>query len=187
MHFMKILTPAAVKSEIKRRNRLFKKASAAQKRVLIAKDVLTQLKLRRIKAKTGRYINLSYEVESKFYGEEFQPLFLQRKIPRCTACALGAIMISCTAFNNNQKVGDPALGCNLGQMIKDGDLISNGSTDIFTLEQLSLIEQAFEQGAGEFFGAAPKTVEFGRGYRTDSSRLKAIMENIIRNKGTFIP
>jgi hypothetical protein len=57
----------------------------------------------------------------------------------------------------------------------------------FSKNQLTLIESAFERGAG----AVPGTLE-SRGFLADEDvdpelQMKMIMQNIIKHKGTFVP
>lgn len=92
----------------------------------------------------------------------------------------------------------------------DNALLSQQLKDLFGEEQLRLIEQAFERCSGVYRLKAisrynqfsyDKLIEmdlkndspqwkaymFGRAHYEDKDRLVAIMENIIKNKGTFIP
>jgi hypothetical protein len=182
---MKKLTEKQIEREIERRNSVFKKASNAQKRVLIAKDVLKQITDRRIKPTRGFYVSINDDW--RFYAESFRERFISKDIRSCDCCGVGALMVSCTLFNNRQKVGDPELGCDLGMAIRDNDNIPNGLNRFFSRDQLSMVEQAFECGCGEFGDKCVAAVEFGRRYKSAISRLRAIMKNIIHNKGTFVP
>ena len=59
----------------------------------------------------------------------------------------------------------------------------------FDIDQLRLIESAFEQS--EFgnldYDLVERAVEFGNRYKVHGTRLRAIMQNIIDNRGTFVP
>jgi hypothetical protein len=70
----------------------------------------------------------------------------------------------------------------------------------FSLWQLQLIETAFEASHGfapippgtpeeedEYENIRDRAVEFGRAVHDAQARMRAIMENIIANKGTFVP
>lgn len=184
---MKTLTAAKVKKEIERRNRIFKKASEAEKRVLIAKDVLDQLKSGRIKATRWYFFYLGDEENDQHDGKSLQRTFIENSIPACHCCGVGALMVSCTLFNNKQKIGDIELGGDLGIAIKNEVPIPNGLNAFFETDQLSLVEQAFECGDGEFGYDSGRAVYFGKQYLNSTVRLRAIMQNIIQNNGTFKP
>lgn len=195
---VKTMTPAQIEREIKRRNKLFEKATPAQKRVLIAKDVLDQIKAQRVQPKQSYFVRIP-EVADHTHGKDFRNAFLGKALPYCETCAVGGLMLSCTLFNDQHTVGDDALGHELGYYIRNGEssALKNGFLEIFDQRQLCLIEQAFEMGHGEI--ASPFTdpldwrhpseaaIAFGKKYKTTKGRLIGIMKNIIDNKGTFKP
>lgn len=194
-----------LKREIAKRNKLFAAASAAEKRVLIAKDVIAQIKLGRYKAyaqtwvrpevrvngSPRTYINLSLE-----FGPDapVRELFLNKKIASCECCALGAMFMSCTLYNNNQTTKDfedETIWFDERVEGYDGGF-SNGLNKFFSSDQLMLIESAFEGGDGAFNvpvdQAKKKSVlAWHDSLPDDKKRLVAIMENIIENNGTFKP
>lgn len=193
----KVVTEAQLRREIERRNKIFSAATLEEKRVLIAKDVLTQLKTGKLKARKSYFVRFARDYGN---GErDFRSAYLKGELPRCEACGVGSLMISCTLFNNSHRICDDALGGFLGSHIKENNRqsIRNGFLDIFEREQLSLIEQAFELGRGELSSdfadeedwnvKRPEAVAFGKKYRSAHARLVAIMRNIIKNKGTFKP
>ena len=78
--------------------------------------------------------------------------------------------------------------------LDEKEVFSNGLNSLFSYSQLRLIEIAFERGLGAFkdydYNLEPSTkraAQFGRKFKTEKSRLRAIMKNIVENKGTFIP
>lgn len=167
-------------TEFEKRNRAFKKASAAQKRVLIAKDVLKQLKLGKIKAKQGVYVTAQkYDWTNNINPDkEFCELNI-----KCSVCALGAAMLSEIRMNNNLKVREMH-GYNYSVKFGDNYITSRKESGdrldkYFTESQLVLIERAFE-GWGD-----GKVKDFYCKYRNDNKRIAAIFRNIIQNKGTF--
>jgi hypothetical protein len=63
-------------------------------------------------------------------------------------------------------------------------------TSYFSPEQIGLIELAFERGDGWYPADTTdddNAVEFGERYQYNTNRMKAIMQNIINNNGTFVP
>ena len=169
-------------------NEEFKKATKAQKRVMIAKDVLTQIKAKRYFAESGCWVqtNINATCEKDLKDEDsVQELFAEKKIESCNVCALGGLFMSCTNLNNNTTVQDLKNEFYIGDLVADDDEISNGLNRIFTQKQLRLIESYFEGGEGYFRGGN-KTQTFLESYN-DDERLEMIMQNIIDNDGTFVP
>lgn len=207
-------------AEIARRTKLFKAASPAQKRVLIAKDVIAQIKANRYAAKTGTWVALYNKNAKKIdFGPysaasrknaQVQSLFLSGDVAKCECCALGGVMMSCTLYNNNQTLADfYEYDCDVGAVVGYGDKFSNGLHRVFSRQQLALIECAFEGGRGGFFVSLNPTstctpvvdpllqnvprdtlaraIDYAKKYATPEKRMIAIMQNIIKNDGTFKP
>lgn len=196
---MKTLTYEQVEKEIKRRNRLFEKADAVGKRVLIAKEVIKTIKDSRFSAQGGTFITVhDHRLGVGDRADSVQELFLRGEIPDCAGCAQGALLLACTLWNNKDTYADTlndgpwSDAPVLGQMIRDRKQIKNGLNTFFSREQLILIEQAFEWGDG-FFGKSYRSsnsnaaILFGKKIDDPEGRLLAIMRNIVRNKGTFKP
>jgi len=191
---------AKVKAEIMRRNKLFKNATAAEKRVLIAQDVITQIKLKRYVPMEGTWVDPDIGFPSDPDMPEAHPfaddtasireLFLTEKIQSCDCCALGAMFMSCTLYNNQTTVKDfDRETWNFEKHLKDRNF-ANGLARFFSLDQLKLIEAAFEDNCGAFpvKGAeqAIKASKWSDKYPNDDDRLIAIMRNIVKNDGTFV-
>lgn len=182
----------ATEKEIARRNKVFKAATNAGKRILIAKDVISLIKSKKIKAIS----QIFYEANpiDVLEGEGFQKAFIDKKILNCQCCAQGAMMVSCTLFNNNYTVEESETFNgdfnDLGFKIKDDFKLKNGLNKYFSKTQLALIEQAFENRKGAFTRCSPKQAmiinKFYDKNPNDKKRLLAIMKNIIDNKGKFI-
>jgi hypothetical protein len=187
---MKRLTAKQIATQIKRNNAKFKKATDAQKRVLIAKDVLARVASRQYRVQAGQWIALGTWFDRR--REPAQNLLLEGET--CAGCALGGLMMSCTVFNN-KMVTDNFQHYDIGRKVKSKRPIPNGLNTFFSNEQLRLIETAFEKGLG-FDGwgrafnnsaQAEAAVAFGSRFRGERTRLLAIMRNIVKNKGTFKP
>ena len=123
-----------IAAEIAKREAVFKKASAPQKRVLIAKDVIAQIKARRIKPVSGNFVRITSvapaitytyrQSQTDFPAEcsvshkdaiiysaeeaDARETLLKQDIKQCSCCALGGLFLSCTLFNNNTSVSELA-------------------------------------------------------------------------------
>ncbi len=175
-------------------NEEFKKATKAQKRVMIAKDVLAQIKAKRYFPESGEWVKPLWSDDQKSIDIKLDPnssikdAFKSKAINSCQVCALGGLFMSCTNLNNNTTVQDMKTEYYLGEVVQDNDKISNGLNRIFTQKQLMLIEIYFEGGEGYFKGYSDENllVTFFESFN-DDERLKMIMQNIIDNNGTFKP
>ena len=192
-----------INEQIEKNNAEFKKATPAQKRVLIAQDVIAQIKAKRFIAESGIWAIPSYKDNVVLDGDEsVQKLFATKELESCNVCALGGLFMSCANLNNTTTSDD--LNCeadSLGEIISEGRDISNGLHKFFSKKQLMLIEIYFERNQGyftncnvEFDSRFLKSIDFdhvrsfGEKYGgDDNKRLKAIMENIVANNGTFVP
>jgi hypothetical protein len=165
-----------------RTNKRFKAATKAQKRVMIARDVIKRLEADQYRASQGTWLRIPVHAD---LGDDAQQQLTQGM--QCQCCALGAVFASCTVFNDNQTVGVMAGEAVLMSNIVGGrKKASNGIMSLFSGEQLELIESAFERGYGTYDGTR-LSVAFGERYKYSLPRMIAIMKNIIKNKGTFKP
>lgn len=193
-----------IQKEIRRRNRLFKNKTAAQKRILIAKDVIEQIRAKRFTATEGIYIAIYNKNDEFFDGDESEKS-AQKEIlnnaNRCECCAIGSVVASCILFNNEVDV-ESANNMGFGDRYSSGfpaqhPFKKSGLSKIFTVGQLMLMEAVFERhGVSDFcdnqnmsFDAAHNLLDRWERpkYNTPKKRLIGIMENIIENEGKFIP
>lgn len=176
-----------VQKEIERRAKLFKGASLAEKRVLIAKDVINQIETtKRFKPQSQIFVKLS-AIDRLDSEDNIQEKFFDGTLRDCHCCVLGSMMMSCTLFNNKEKAGNYySHFTRLGDCIENGDSFNNQFDKIFTSNQLKLIEQCFEGGNG-FFGSDYANDYAGGNDLLSSYRIKfksnrailiAIMKNI---------
>jgi hypothetical protein len=184
------LTPALTESQkrrqrernakIRKRNAILEGADPALKRVLIAQDVLSQLKAKLIVAKSGVYVagdvsNIVWQNPDNYYSVSFEErekleeetrnrdlrgLINEREtageVLSCTACALGSLFVSAVRACNNYTIGDARNG-NMNAMDIKQYLAER--LDMFTVYQLSLIETAFECETYGNFGTAKQWSE----------------------------
>ena len=183
-----------METKTKNLNAEFKKATKAQKRVMIAQDVLAQLKAKRYVAESGCWVQANYNptvtlAEIK-YHDSVQELFAEKTIQSCNVCALGGLFMSCTNFNNNTLLEElDDVSEDLGNLIDEEEKLSNKLNSIFSTNQLKLIEMYFEANGGFFQedDEDDRIEVFYNKYPSDKKRLQLIMENIVENEGTFVP
>lgn len=184
---------------LKREKDEFKKMSAADKRVAIAKDVIAQINLETYKPQKGTYVDIhetdkANEIDN--VDEKPADLMMSQGMVQCTVCAKGAMFMS--------HIRKDAGSCTIeeAQEGQDEDVIEDRLEDLFGEKQLDLIEAAFEKDDSFYSevheedcfddeynpidgNVAEKAQKWGRKYTTDQKRLVAIMRNIIKNEGTF--
>ena len=197
-------TVKKINEALRKSNAAFKKATKAEKRVMIAKDVLAQIKAKRYIPESGTWVDANWNIRGGIdeihETDSVQKLFADRTIETCSVCALGGLFMSCTNLNNNTCVSDinyGGEGTEIGERIEEGDTLSNGLNKIFSKKQLQLIEVYFEKGdgwfgeagyTGNYIGEDSRHVEyFNEAYPDDDERLVEIMKNIVANDGTFVP
>lgn len=185
-----------LRKQIRDRERNFQNMSLARKRVAIAKDVLDSLKTRKIIASAGTYVGgkpedlmslneiwdenkSDYVTKDEKDGKQFRDVLVENNLPSCTACAVGSIFMCTVLRHDDITVND----CNSG----DDESMRSYLKKFFTRTQLDLMESAFEKGGFGYTNRTENAIDFGKLYRTDNERLKAIMENVVRNNGTFNP
>jgi hypothetical protein len=160
----------------------FGKLTAAQKRVAIAKDVLKQIKARKLIIRTGNFVDVPID----YYFEEHNKQYLNSSSAQpCTVCAIGAaIVCGIRLFNEVSFKGDVTPE-------ESWPLIRH----FFSANQAVLIEAAFECGGhySHSYGPWPSDVDvsaarqFGEKYDSDEDRAIAIFQNIVANNGVFKP
>lgn len=181
---------------IRDRNYRFRKMTPVQQRITIAKDVLDLLKAEKIRAESGTYLQFDDDVNEKYWGDDWEgtepeegaaKVQLHKLIEAsetCDVCGIGACFVAAVRRND---------ACTVGDMDgSDDDMFMREYLGKwFPTSQQQLIETAFECNDtfanGRNAGMAARAVEFGYKYDDDGDRLKAIFENVIANKGEFVP
>jgi hypothetical protein len=164
----------------------------AEKAVVIAKDILKQIKSKKYKVTTGDYVNIetTYSLEEE---ADIQEVF--DEINYCEVCAIGAACVSIAHIGDGLTYHDftysPQHSPNLTKVLRK----------VFDDVTLYAMENAFEGIGGsdvrfaEDLGFDTNSVssdikrkiqKFHEKYDNDGNRLVAIMKNIIKNKGKFI-
>lgn len=163
-----------VENRIREENDEFVAMTPAQKRVRIAKDVLGWMKVGRLVAKVGIYIDLFKEDGRSSYSRSVNGY-------ECHACALGSVFAV--------AVERGAAKSPVGLMSLDQESMHARLAEFFDRHQLLMIEDAFEsrvdscnQRATDFCVDIPKYID-----GNPRLRMERIMRNIIANDGTFVP
>ena len=144
-----------------------KKLSKGDTRVLIAKDVIKQLKRKKIIVERGTYCFNPIFCNLKEMEElsELKKVLAKSK-DKCYVCALGALFVSAVnRFNKYQITTDWA---GIGKYET-----TNYLCKYFSDSQMGLIEDVFEFRCPV--------------YMNSENHMINIMKNIIKNKGTFKP
>ncbi len=179
----------------------FELLRASDKRVAIAKDVLEHLEANKIIASSGNWlIGIEFSMEEYSNNIGLKEKF-STETQKCEACAIGGMFFAAVKlFNklNVQDLSNAPLYCN-GESIP---CYSFGLSTIrpyllqfFDLKQLMLIEIAFETGVGQYRLYDLPESEEELGYvaskfcvnMSSEDSMKLIMQNIIKNNGTFDP
>ena len=180
-----------------------------EKAVLVAKDVLMQIKLKKYIPNAGSYIKGSVDYDSlKALGLKKKDDVKNNfdKIPPCKVCALGSMLLSCTNLGNRLTFSDVDI-INSSVYNLDKPKIKKLFNSIFDAYQLLLIENAFEKPSNSIDRYAKNILglklseedfdkcynfyrKYNSGYFNDKSsnseRMVAICKNIIKNKGRFV-
>ena len=200
---------------IQKSNAQFKRAGKRQKRVLAAKDAIrwTTLGLIELVSKAG-YVRITpisgrpeawwEELDERGGLTQLHEQILERveKPADCKVCGVGGLLVAkCMRFDKFENAFDLDTDIQVG-----GYEAGNGLVDLFSNEQLALIECAFEKwtapeidpeeddnsGDKSELGditreEQDKAATFGARYDDDRNRFLAIMRNIVKNDGTFKP
>lgn len=191
-----------IKKQAKAHNqmKLFKDMTAAEKRVMIAKDTIRWLDAKKIKTKTGTYLKLPYRAIKLKKADDRLDTALKTLNKPCNVCALGGMFYSMVRRFDKVTVEVVATDINdkyLSWM--ESDNIYEELSKYFPRHQLALIESAFEmrgmvdssvysyyQFNEKANFAMYRAINFSS-KKNSGERLRAIMTNIIKNNGVFRP
>jgi len=181
-----------------------KSLTAAQKRVLIAKDTIKWLNSNNIEAKSGEYfLAPSMGIKIKSLNDKLGAALARTK-KSCKVCALGGMFYSMVRRFDKVTVGrgDITNRC-LGDYLTfvESSVVFSELGKYFPHHQLAMIESAFEMidmidwedhdhiGDAEvdrsiLFAQKP---DYSGDGKSPASRLRMIMENVVENNGVFKP
>jgi hypothetical protein len=167
-----------------------------QRLLAIAKDVLKNMKYYRIER--GAFCELSPPLPKEAEGKQLQKFIPElKKRKQCRVCADGALFLSAVTLYNAFKVDfglteplyltEPPYSAGV-----DNETLLDFLRTKIGAKQVEYIETAFEQGDGyhdtDYNDPTSKAAgDFGRRYSSSTNRLRAILKNIIKNKGEFKP
>lgn len=201
----------------------FAKLPYNKQAVLVAKDVITQVKAKKYRAKRQSYVRFSdASTQRLINSDENKELHTVLPNLNCHVCARGALFLSHIKYADQFKIKQ----LNIGRDFWSGDVPDIYDKEILkrdmpfdTLNQY-MMETAFElediddhlldlivppstlltrngkpkvkekvrqqmYDAGHLLVAA--CIKFGSRYKNIDNRLIAIMKNVVKNKGAFVP
>lgn len=159
-----------------------KKLTKSEKRVLVAKDALKQIRAEKymptmeILFDSPPLTSLDRRILISSPESQLQPLLKDQ--PPCEVCARGALLLSTVRKFNDYTTHELVFH-------KDENI-----RDLFGSDRIDQIEAAFEcwrWTSGVPHTNSAKACRFGEGYSDPTERLVAILKNIIKNNGKFKP
>lgn len=167
----------------------------AEQRVEIARDVLKQIRCKKLVAERGSWVYLcdQYAVVTASEIQNHVPLKqCLAKAPVCHVCAIGSLFVGVVNRDETFLAQDLSLlqldtiRSRSSPEFRQFFLILNRYFDFEQLQQMEamfeLRKAMFELGNRTYVASA---VRYGFAYADSEDRLCAIMKNIIRNKGEF--
>lgn len=175
--------PTLIASLIKEGNKKFKRMTRAQKRVEIAKDALMQILAKRTIVVSGTYV----EGLDDFY--EANPALA------CNACAKGALFLAKTRRFNKEETDVHDFFGESYEMPEWPEANWHLIEVAFEGSEVNTPEAIEEDRGGSritkrlqrWEAAARKARDFHKRHYNEEKRLIAILKNIIKNNGTFVP
>lgn len=193
------------KRTIQRWNKKFREATAPEKRVMIANDVIALIQAETIKPQRSVYSRPRKGLKK---SEDVQ---CNLDTLQCNCCALGGLLIGMIKYTNDAKVEDLTRSDyytnDMGEFVEES--IYDRLTKYFSVKQLALIENVFENWTADNFWDEygirgkfePKKTDIPKlgklinkvhdnqslFPKKPADRMIAIMANIARNNGTFKP
>lgn len=166
----------------------FDKLTKAGKRIAIAKDVLAQLRARKLQAKLGAWAVPAHTNINELPNDTDLAKLFESK--QCMVCGVGALFVAAVEKCGNYHISE--LGPNPYRI--EGDRVFDYLADrkkLFSNSQLRMIEIAFERGSGAMLPETKRERDardfFPDEYVPAETRMRKIMQNIIDNGGTFNP
>ena len=175
----------------------FKALPQSEKAILVAKDCLQQIRLKRYRIRSGQYAS-RLKVSKIDPDVTLDQISTSSKLgiqviheSNCAVCAKGSLFLSAVTKSNRMSLEE------LQDIVsfEDSDAMADKVCrvdKIFSQSDFDLIECAFETEShfGETVNNWKKcdqAVTFGQAHRADDMRMGAICLNIIANNGKFVP
>lgn len=188
---------------VKQRN--FESLTKAGQRVAIAQDVIDALMIDKLNVVENMYLYGSVPsaiTRNVKADSPVSPSDATKLQASCSACALGSMFLAKIKLGNDVTWGDMDLNL-YREVYPWGGTIFKKLKTYFSLQQLCLIESAFEQNelssayyyisdcptvvSPNFREQLTKAVLFGNKFADPKDRMLAIMQNIVDHGGTFKP
>lgn len=172
----------------------------SEKAVALAKDVLKYLRYMNVRDGVAYcYGRLPDSIKDDCPGKEEAQKHIAGLTKNCKVCALGACFLSYIRLFDKVALRDISPSKPEFSTFSAGESVDVDYYDIvgqlnkiFSEKQMVLIESAFEQHCVQFaYDIDQDDIEaaeiFGQKYAEPKKRLRAIMQNIVRNNGVFKP
>lgn len=130
---MKKFTVASLAKKIEADNEKFNSASKAEQRVMVAEDCLIRIDLKQIEPKSGTFCKINASA-----GSNVKSVLSTSETLVCKSCAKGSLFMSYVGRVNNYNSTDKTMDNSLK------DIEHMKLLEIFSIEQLALIETFFE-------------------------------------------
>lgn len=140
----------------------------------VALDVIALVKAKKIVAETGVYCQP--QDANKMFGKSLKSYLTRKTTKPCNACAWGALFLGYVYRKNEVTVNHAYSSSQMGNQLEN----------VFSWDELKVIESAFERSAMTYSEAVEDAVWFGQQFDNDERRLLAIMRNIVKYD-TFRP
>lgn len=136
---------------------------------------------------TGNYCIIPAGVVENYAGKSMQKVMRLPKYKPCTVCAIGSLLLGYVDKHNQLKVPNANI---FGYGHYYDDVAVKKLKGVFAEHQLRYMERAFE--GREIVSTDLSSVEidaatkFHARHFSPTKRLKAILNNVIENKGKFV-
>lgn len=158
--------------------------SKVNARIAIAKDVLAQLKAKTFRAESGTYCHFIAKNNKLIFRQgdveqkrDMQDI-LKKRMHHCNVCAKGALFVSMVRKYDAVPVTHTL---SLQGRYLSGNFVTSYLNQYFSKSQLQLIERTFEN----IFNGRDYDPPYGP--VRDKRVMVSIMQNLVDNKGTFVP
>lgn len=177
----------------------FNKLPKNEKAVLVAKDIIQQIKKGKYLAVTGCYIN-AYFTDTRIKRKDQIQKHL-KKIDHCQVCQVGATLMSYIKLGNKLTFEDLRIHNNyVGITELDNEEVKKAILSIFTKRTIAMMEICFEQEynagcmniARDIFDYKlsykdiEKCLNYTKDLGADEDKMIKICKNIITNNGKLI-
>lgn len=142
--------------QIEKGNEIFKKMTKAEKRVVIAQDCIIRIESKQFKTGKGQLIGNFEKLIGEENNDSLKDLLNTNYNLTCQPCAKGGLFLSMIGRVNKFKISDIESD-NERSSAEHKELLK-----IFTLNQLALIEAAFEGNQYLEFNEKGKFIEFSK-------------------------